>query len=150
MADDPERLFKGPEAQIMQGPTPAASAPEVKNQLAASGSTVHGSLTITDVPRELMMHRVTEEELHTLRGVVPVTAVAFLGASVGAALTFWSVLHTAHLTGQELSDVRAYFFGARVALVFFLIVSAVGYYHLFRVVSRIKRRPQPNAGGDRA
>lgn len=100
--------------------------------------------------RELTMHFVTEEELTTLRAVVPTTTVGFLGISIGAALTFWTVLAEGGLTGTAEDTFNLGLKFALVLSAFFAIVAVVGYAHLFIVIRRIKRRPGPGERGGHA
>lgn len=105
-------------------------------------------VTIDLVRRKLRMHSVTEEELATLRAVVPATSIGFLGIAVGAALTFWSVLKATGLSPQVRGDFNALYFASRVMTAFFAIVAVTGYVRLFGLVRHIKRRPEPLGAGD--
>lgn len=90
-----------------------------------------------------MMHSVTEEELSTLRAVIPSTAVAFLGVAIGAALAFYTALQTTTLDHDTRSNFNTLFWGARIGVGFFAILSIWGYAHLALVIHRIKKRPRP-------
>jgi hypothetical protein len=86
------------------------------------------------------MHSVTEEELNTLRAVVPVTCLTLLGVAFGTALAFYTVLKSSGLTANDRADFKALFFWSRIVTVAFLIISVIGYVHLFVVIHRIQTR----------
>jgi hypothetical protein len=97
-------------------------------------------VTVRQVPRELTMHSVTEEELHTLRAIVPVTCLTFLGVAFGTAIAFYTVLKSSGLTAVQRANFHSLFFYSRIATVLMLIISVAGYIHLFRVIHRIESR----------
>ncbi len=110
-----------------------------------SGPPTSGHVTVNQVPRELNMHSVTEEELWSLRAVGPTTAVAFLGVFIGATVTFWTVLETPGLSAATRDKFDLALKGSLILTAFFAIITVVGYWHLRDVVNRVRERP-PTTG----
>ena len=137
-ATGPPSTVKSPGPTGPDGSVPVAAAPPRVNQ---SGFTQNDpSVTIAHQPRELTMHSVTEEELSTLRGVIPSTTLSFFGIAFGAALAMWGVLATSGLSAHNRDTFNALFWVFRILTAFFAILSIAGYVHQQRVVNRVRTR----------
>ncbi len=119
---------------------PSLPAPEMLTFEENEPRPIPAPVELAYASRRLTMHSVTEEELSTLRAVVPTTCVAFWGMAVGIAFSLWIALKSTGLTIDTVREFRAFFAVAVFASLFLTILAVSSYVHLFIVLRRIKQR----------
>lgn len=133
---EPPSPHQGEKAPVQ----PSLPAPEMLAFEENKPRPIPAPVELAYASRKLTMHSVTEEELSTLRAVVPTTCIAFWGIAVGIAFSLWTALKSTELTDDAVRDFQAFFAVSVFASLVLTILALASYVHLFIVLRRIKRR----------